>query len=307
MWMTLERVERYARGKAPFVGLPVWDSTVDRMVTAVFLRNLLESAVEFAKLKNADVRYVAKDHVLEFKGFGDRGGSWKLIDLKQAGKIMPWIVKKEMEKWAEKQRARREFPTDKAGRKRKALEKEIRILEKRLSRHSWYNDEPPRNPVLELGREQAERERDWDFVRDGWLATYKNKDLRRKVSRLGLLVPWKRWNDLRLACAGLGATLPDVPKLNGDRVTLDKVNPASLISMCGIKPSWRKPDQWGYFQSREHYVERRKQWLENKRTRKALMRKLEDLRELRDMPEKLAASDVGVPEGIEVETIAHAE
>ena len=211
-------------------------------------------------------------------------------------------------RWAESQRKRRSAPkANKANRKLIALDKEIAKLEKRIHQNWYWNDEAPKNPILNMGEPvenmpESKREEEgclWNWERRAWQEAYAEKPLRRKVGKLALQ-GWKRWQDLIDALAAIGITFPKKPKLAGKPCTLREIDTASkLVSVCGLTPT-RRGDIPDYWESIEAYHERRNAWLERKRERKALESRLADLRELRAMPEKLAASDIGLSEGIEV-------
>jgi hypothetical protein len=219
---------------------------------------------------------------------------------------VPYAIVEALMKWAASQRKRRSAPKGKLARKCAALDKQIRILEKRLS--YWRADStPPRNPVLEIGEpydnlpesRRAEEGALWNWERRRWLEAYQEKPIRRKVGRLAMQ-KWARWQDLIDALTTIGVAFPKKPKLKGQAVCLREIDsPAKLVAVCNLSPSCRREGE--EYEDREWYVRRRSEWLESKRTRAALVQRLTDLRELRTMPEKLAQSDIGLPEGVTVE------
>lgn len=96
--VTLAIVRRYASGKAPYLGVPVFDMAAGRTVTAVFHRPHLQVATEAAVHYGATVTYDCEAHTLNFNSV--KGCCYRLIDLKQSGKLQPCQVKAELESWA---------------------------------------------------------------------------------------------------------------------------------------------------------------------------------------------------------------
>ena len=208
-----------------------------------------------------------------------------------------------LRKWAASQRKRRSAPKGKLARKCAALDKQIRILEKRLSRNWRWNEAPPKNPFIVRPQEFGPNDKNWrrDSAVCEWQAEITNRKLRPALYLLGRQT-WKHWGDLRKACAMIGAALPE--KMPKNRLTdkpwrLVEVNSLTLIYLCGADAYGRDKEE--YWHSHGHYLKQRADWLEQRRERKAPERELADLQELRAMPEKLAESDIGLPEGVTVE------
>ncbi len=293
----LDAVARYAFGKAPLLGVPLVFRDGTRH-TAVVPREGLRAAVEAGRFHGARVSYDTEAKALIFKA---KRCFYSLRDL-WPDKDPSSCLRETLESWARAQRQRRNgLSGSKADRKRRALEQGIGKLEKRL----WYRwpGDPPQNPVLNKGKAA------YDFERPWWAKNRETYPLRVKVGLLGLK-KWTHWADLHAALAAIGAKLrgmEDVPKNGrrrrrvGPKLKLDTITPATLVSACELCPHREDTKTQWWSESREWYVEARTRWRESKRERDALVRRLAELRELRDMPEALAASDIGMPEGVDVE------
>lgn len=158
----LTSVAKYASGKAPYLGVPVFDMSIGRNVTAVFRRQHLQVAVEAAVRHSARVTYDASDHTLNFNSVP--GCCYKLRDLKNAtgSSFRPWHFKEANKAWARGRRksaVMRAMPADEKRSVR--LQEEIGKLARK--RDKIYASAPlhpllslhPRGPACEYSREQA--------------------------------------------------------------------------------------------------------------------------------------------------------
>lgn len=176
--MKLSSVAKYASGKAPFLGVPVFDMSIGRTVTAVFRKEHLQVAVEAAVRHGARVTYDASDHTLNFNSVP--GCCYRLRDLKNAvgTPFHPWQFKEANEAWA---RGRRKSAVTRAMspdvRRKVKLQEEIGKLARK--RDKIYASAPlhpllslhPREPACEYSRKETAR----------WRA---EKPMRRKLGQL---------------------------------------------------------------------------------------------------------------------------
>lgn len=176
--MKLSSVAKYASGRAPYLGVPVFDMSIGRTVTAVFRKEHLQVAVSAAVKYGARVTYDASDHTLNFNSVP--GCCYKLRDLKNAAgsPFNPWHFKEANEAWA---RGRRKSAVTRAmspdDRRKVKLQEEIGRLARK--RDKIYASAPlhpllslhPRGPACDYSRKQAMR----------WRA---EKPLRRKLGQL---------------------------------------------------------------------------------------------------------------------------
>lgn len=163
--MTLQVVQRYASGKAPFLGIPVFDISLGKTVTAVFRREHLQAAVEAATIRGARITYDCVFHTLNFNSV--KGCCYRLRDLKNAegSTFKPWDIKDAQAAWASARRktaiARTLSPST---RKVARLQLEIGKLGRQRDK---IRAERPQNPLIPLAyylqpasendREQARR------------------------------------------------------------------------------------------------------------------------------------------------------
>mgnify|MGYP006474260953 CR=1 len=290
--ISFESVTRAANAKAPIVAIPIEGCKV------ILPRARLVAIVTCPKLDKAYIRNGKELKALVLKG---RDTEYTLfsIDAREKRNTGSEMLRK----WAAAQRKRRTQPKrGKLERKYAALDKQVRILEKRLSNRWQWNGEAPKNPLCEHGRTWPIG--DGDFVRQGYAWNRESLDKRRKVGYLAMRGGWKRWTDLIAAVEAIGVAFPEKPRLNGQAVCLREIASAkALVSVCGLHPSWRQEDKYDCQEECKYHCQERADWLATRRERKALEMKLADLRELRTMPEKLAESDIGLPEGVTVEAI----
>jgi len=287
-------VKRAANAKAPIVAIPMEGCKV------ILPRARLVAVLTCPKLKTASIRNGNELKALVLRG---DGAAYTLLSVDTNTRYTGWgtaSIVETLAKWAAAQRKRRSTPKrGKLERKYAALDKEIRILEKRLGNRWQWNSAAPENPIVKV-KPYEDWNREWD--ERGYLAEIANRKLRPALYLLGRQT-WKHWGDLREACAHVGATLP--AKLPKNKLTekpwrLIEVNSLTLIRLCGADAYGREEAE--YWHSHEHYLKEREGWLARRRDRKMLEQRITDLRELRAMPEKLAESDIGLPEGVEVES-----
>ena len=277
--ISFESVTRAANAKAPIVAIPI--ETCPKLHLA-YIRNGNEPKALILKGEGAAYTLYSVDTNTEYPNWGTAAIAQTLV------------------KWAVGQRKRRSAPRGKLARKCAALDKQIRVLEKKL-RNRWYDGrEAPKNPLCEHGRTWPIG--DGDFVRRGYAWNRESADKRRKIGHLAMRGGWKRWTDLIAAVEALGVAFPKKPRLNGKAVCLHEIASAkALVSVCDLHPSWRREDKHDCAAECEYHHKEPADWLATRREHKALEQELADLRELRAMPEKLADSDIGLPEGVTVE------
>ena len=290
------------RAKAPFVGIPYRGG--ERPI--VLDRKVLTEIADCPKLEQAEI---VLNGTRKLRLWG-KGAEYNMLSLEREPHKL-FTIREVQEKWARSQRKRLAAPKpNKANHKLIALDKEITKLEKQLSRNWYWNDEAPKNPVLLIGKPcenlpESKREEEgclWNWERRAWQSNREEKSLRSKVGRLAMQT-WKRWQDLINALAAIGVVFPKKPKLAGKAVCLREIDSAvKLVTVCQLMPSFRG-DALDWSDKLDAYVTQRSQWLERKRNRKAVEQKLTDLREIRSMPEKVAESDIGLPEDVTVETL----
>lgn len=180
--MRIETVRRYASGKAPFLGVPVFTLETGRYITAIFRREHLQAAVNAPVIK---AHYDEHEHVLVLNG--TKRAEYRLRDLKngESAAWLPWIMREELEKWAQAQRGRLNRKTNTpAERKIEKLAQNVKRLER--EKEKLYVHDAPIGPM-------APYERD---VSDGWreneLRWHEEKELRRAVGKLAHS-PRKTW------------------------------------------------------------------------------------------------------------------
>lgn len=134
--MNIATVRRYASGKAPFLGVPVFSLTEGRYVTALFRRQHLHAAASCPHITK--VTYDEQDHVLVLNG--SPRACYRLKDLKYAevnGNRVAWgfQLRSEQEQWAQGRRKSKvtRSATPEARRIVK-LQEEIGKLERRLAK-----------------------------------------------------------------------------------------------------------------------------------------------------------------------------
>ena len=138
----LEAIARYAKGKSPFVGVPIVEDGSRR--PAVFLRKHLQAAIE-SKVLSAI--YCSESHVLTLNGGKSK---YALRDLVACGSWQPWTVKEDLEKWARGKRktaATRLLPANLKHDAKRRLE--VEKLERKLAKVSIYK---PHNPACIVPR-----------------------------------------------------------------------------------------------------------------------------------------------------------
>ena len=297
------------RAKAPIVGVPYCPGKPP----LAFERTRLKTILECPKITSAQVS-VNGDAYLVLSG----AGTEYRLKCSVENSVARLGALERNKAWAQGQKKRRRTPeVRKRGRRRLALEKDIARAEKRLGR-LWIG-RLGRNPILpcvEVWDEEYENKH-WawvrlvgkrgddldDWARNAWLRTKRRAGLRQKVGRLGLQT-WKNWKALSAACATLGATLtvsrvPDEDSRRRTRAArLSDVTPDRVVSWCGLTPHREEPCDERKYARRKGELDR---WLGRRKERRELVAHIEELKGLRDTPDKLAASNVGVPDEVIVE------
>jgi len=178
--MRIETVRKYASGKAPFLGIPVFSLTVGRYVTAVFRSEHLQAAASAPVTK---AYYDEKEHVLVLNGTNH--AEYRLKDLKNTPGTYFLGIREQILTWAERQKNRlhRQVHTP-AERRIVKLETEVRKLTRELGRIYCH---APVGPMMPYKREIASA--GW---RENELRWREEKPLRRKVGWLAHS-PRKTW------------------------------------------------------------------------------------------------------------------
>jgi hypothetical protein len=171
--MKLATIARYASGKAPFLGVPVFDLAEGRTVTVVLKRDHLRVAVEAATIHGATVTYDCEAHTLNFNSV--KGCCYTLRDLRQ--QVFPW--REQLLSWAEGRR--------KTAISRALPENEKRIAKLRLEigklerRRDKIRSNRPQSPLLLT---EWQREPESDSARKQELNWREEKPIRRALGRL---------------------------------------------------------------------------------------------------------------------------
>ena len=229
--ISFDSVTRAANAKAPIVAVPIEGCKV------ILPRARLAAVLTCPKLNRASFRNGNELKALVLTG---KGAAYTLFSIDAKDRCNTGIEC--LRKWAQSQRKRRSAPKGKLARKCAALDKQIRVLEKRLSYcYPWGVTGAPKNPLCEHGRTWPVG--DGDFVRQGYAWNRESADKRRKVGHLAMRGGWKRWADLIAAVEALGVAVPKKPRLNGQAVCLHEIASAkALVLVCDLHPSWRRED-----------------------------------------------------------------
>jgi hypothetical protein len=177
--VNLSSVTRYARGKAPFIGIPYLSVAEGKYQTAVFHRQHLSAFLTCPQLTTA--KYDEREHLLVLSGSKGRlRAEYRLKDLRAFDGGRVWQVRSAHETWARGQRTsavKRNLSPE--ARKVIKLEFEIGKLERKRERE-FFNLSVPRSPMLprlygpasDSHRKQERRWHDEKPVRQrlGWLA-----------------------------------------------------------------------------------------------------------------------------------------
>jgi hypothetical protein len=167
-----EAIALYARGKSPYVGIPIVEDGTRR--PAVFIRKHLVAAMES---KVVTAIYDAETHSLTLNGGKSK---YVLRDLTACGSRQVWTVKDELQKWALSKRkivAVKKLPANlRADAKRR---QEVEKPGRKLAKIRVYR---PINPVLNTGGER------WDgsrvYMRDGVETWVKQRAQRKALGKL---------------------------------------------------------------------------------------------------------------------------
>lgn len=180
--MRIEMLRRYANGKAPFLGVPVFSLALGRYITAIFRREHLQAAASAPVTK---VHYDEREHVLVLNG--TKRAEYRLRDLKNSEGTawLPGQMRKEIEAWAQSQRSGLNRKVNTSHERRIA---QLTVMVNRLEREKKkLYVHAPVGPMKSLEREIAS-----DGWRENELRWHHEKALRRKVSAIAHS-PRKTW------------------------------------------------------------------------------------------------------------------
>lgn len=161
-----ERVQRYANGSAPFLGIPVFSVADGKYVTAVFRRDHLQTALSAPISK---VSYDESNHALVLNG--TTRACYRLRDLGHGN--TGWQIREALTDWARRKRkSQNTRKTNPETRRVVKLQEAVRKLERQ--RNKIYANRPhspmqltvyDRQPASQRDREQESKWREQKSIR----------------------------------------------------------------------------------------------------------------------------------------------